>query len=93
MGRRIVSAALLCLLLILQTQLWFGRGSVPAVSRLQEQLAAQQQQNQQAQIANDRLAAEVRDLKEGMEMVEEKARRELGMVKANEIYVLIKPAK
>ncbi len=93
MGRRIVSAALLCLLLILQAQLWFGRGSVPAVSRLQEQLAAQQQQNQQAQIANDRLAAEVRDLKEGMEMVEEKARRELGMVKANEIYVLIKPAK
>ncbi len=93
MGRRIVSAALLCLLLILQAQLWFGRGSVPAVSRLQEQLAAQQQQNQQAQIANDRLAAEVRDLKEGLEMVEEKARRELGMVKANEIYVLIKPAK
>ena len=93
MGRRIVSAALLCLLVILQAQLWFGRGSVPAVSRLQEQLAAQQQQNQQAQIANDRLAAEVRDLKEGMEMVEEKARRELGMVKANEIYVLIKPAK
>ncbi len=93
MGRRIVSAALLCLLVILQAQLWFGRGSVPAVSRLQDQLAAQQQQNQQAQIANDRLAAEVRDLKEGMEMVEEKARRELGMVKANEIYVLIKPAK
>ena len=93
MGRRIVSAALLCLLLILQAQLWFGRGSVPAVSRLQDQLAAQQQQNQQAQIANDRLAAEVRDLKEGLEMVEEKARRELGMVKANEIYVLIKPAK
>ncbi len=93
MGRRIVSAALLCLLVILQAQLWFGRGSVPAVSRLQDQLAAQQQQNQQAQIANDRLAAEVRDLKEGLEMVEEKARRELGMVKANEIYVLIKPAK
>ena len=93
MGRRIVSAALLCLLVILQAQLWFGRGSVPAVSRLQDQLAAQQQQNQQAQIANDRLAAEVRDLKEGREMVEEIARRELGMVKANEIYVLIKPAK
>ena len=93
MGRRIVSAALLCLLVILQAQLWFGRGSVPAVSRLQDQLEAQQQQNQQAQIANDRLAAEVRDLKEGLEMVEEKARRELGMVKANEIYVLIRPAK
>ena len=38
-------------------------------------------------VANDRLAAEVRDLKEGLEMVEEKARLELGMVKSNEIYV------
>ena len=33
------------------------------------------------------LSAEVRDLKEGLEMVEEKARLELGMVKPNEIYV------
>ena len=93
MGRRIVPVALLCLLVIVHAQLWFGRGSLPAVSRLQNQLAAQQQQNPQAQLANDQLAAEVRDLKEGMEMVEEKARRELGMVKSNEIYVLIKPGK
>jgi hypothetical protein len=45
--------------------------------------------NQQAQLANGQLAAEVRDLKEGLEMVEEKARMELGMVRANEIYVQI----
>ena len=93
MGRRIVPAALLCLLVIVQGQLWFGRGSVRAVARLQDQFAAQKQQNEQAQLANDRLAAEVRDLKEGLEMVEEKARRELGMVKSNEIYVLIKAGK
>jgi cell division protein FtsB len=93
MGRRIVPVALLCLLIIVQAQLWFGRGSVPAVSRLQDQLIVQKQQNQQAQLANDRLTAEVRDLKEGLEMVEEKARLELGMVKSNEIYVLIKPGK
>lgn len=82
-------AVLLLLLVIVQAQLWFGRGSLPAVARLTEQLDAQNQQNKPAQLANDRLAAEVRDLKEGLDMVEEKARRELGMVKPNEIYVHI----
>lgn len=82
-------AVLLLLLAIVQGQLWFGRGSLPAVARLTEQLDTQNQQNKQAQLANERLAAEVRDLKEGLDMVEEKARRELGMVKPNEIYVHI----
>ncbi len=89
MAHRVVTAALIALLVILHAQLWFGRGSVPAVARLTEQLAAQNRQNQQAQLANGRLAAEVRDLAEGLEMVEEKARLELGMVKPNEIYVQI----
>ena len=89
MGNRIVPAALIALLVILQAQLWFGRGSVPVVARMTAQLNAQNQQNQQALLANNRLAAEVRDLKEGLEMVEEKARMELGMVKSNEIYVQI----
>ena len=44
-------------------------------------------QNTQAQLRNDQLTAEVRDLKEGLEMVEEKARYELGMIKPNEIFV------
>ena len=89
MGNRVIPAALIALLVILHAQLWFGRGSVPNVSRLIDQLTAQNQQNQQALIANNRLAAEVRDLKEGLEMVEEKARLELGMVKSNEIYVQV----
>ncbi|MDO9195984.1 septum formation initiator family protein [Rhodoferax sp.] len=89
MGNRVIPAALIALLVILHAQLWFGRGSVPSVSRMIEQLTAQNQQNQQALIANNRLAAEVRDLKEGLEMVEEKARLELGMVKSNEIYVQV----
>ena len=89
MGNRVVPAALIALLVILHAQLWSGRGSVPAVARMTDQLNAQNQQNQQALLANNRLAAEVRDLKEGLEMVEEKARLELGMVKPNEIYVQI----
>ena len=50
-------------------------------------------QNQQAQGENERLASEVRDLKEGLDMVEEKARSELGMVKPNEIFVQFSNAK
>jgi cell division protein FtsB len=57
------------------------------VSTLQQKLDAQKAANVQAQQANERLANEVHDLKEGQEMVEEKARSELGMVKPNEIFV------
>lgn len=89
MANRLVPAALIALLLILHGQLWFGRGSVPNVSRLTSQLEAQKQHNAQAALANDRLAAEIHDLREGLEIVEEKARSELGMVKANEIYVQV----
>ena len=89
MANRVVPAALIALLVILHAQLWFGRGSVPSVGRMTAQLSEQLGNNAKAQLANDRLAAEVRDLKEGLEMVEEKARLELGMVKSNEIYVHI----
>ncbi|HEY8048395.1 MAG TPA: septum formation initiator family protein [Ramlibacter sp.] len=87
MARRIVPAFLVLLLVIVHAQLWFGRGSVGAVAALQQKLEAQKAANVQAQQANDRLASEVGDLKEGQEMVEEKARSELGMVKPNEIFV------
>ncbi|HUR88960.1 MAG TPA: septum formation initiator family protein [Ramlibacter sp.] len=89
MARRVVPAFLLLLLVVVHAQLWFGRGSVAAVSTLQQKLDAQRAANVQAQQANGRLENEVRDLKEGLEMVEEKARSELGMVKPNEIFVNI----
>jgi cell division protein FtsB len=87
MGRRAVPIALVTLLVILHGQLWYGRGSVPNVFELRDQLAAQNQRNQASQAANNQLSAEIHDLKEGLEMVEEKARMELGMVKSNEIYI------
>lgn len=89
MGARLVSATLLALLVIVHGQLWFGRGSVPNVARLTRQLEEQQQRNTKAARANERLAAEIADLREGLEMVEEKARSELGMVKNDEIFVQI----
>ena len=89
MGKHFVPAALIALLVILHGQLWFGRGSVPNVSLLVRQLDEQKQHNALASRDNERLAAEIQDLREGLEIVEEKARSELGMVKANEIFVQI----
>ncbi|MGD9772788.1 septum formation initiator family protein [Diaphorobacter sp.] len=93
MGPRIVPIALLVLLVGIHAQLWTGRGSVGHVEELRRQIAAQQAANDRAMLANERLAAEVQDLKDGLEMVEEKARSELGMVKPGEIYVHVTPAR
>ncbi|NIC40601.1 septum formation initiator family protein [Aquabacterium sp. A08] len=87
MNARLVAVLLLALLGILHGQLWWGRGSVPQVNALREELTLQTQANQQAQLRNEQLANEVRDLREGLDMVEEMARQELGMVKPNEIFV------
>ena len=89
MQNRIVPLILIALLAVVHAQLWFGRGSVPNVARLQSEIDGKKRDNAQAALANDRLAAEIRDLREGLEIVEEKARHELGMVKNNEIFVQI----
>ena len=87
MSLRIVPAILIALLALLHAQLWFGRGSLGHVGQMQARLDTSKVSNAKAQLANEQLSAELRDLKEGLEMVEEKARFELGMVKPNEIYV------
>ena len=84
---RLLTLALLALLVLVQAELWFGRGGVPRVLELSGKLAGQQAANDAARARNERLAAEVRDLREGLEMVEEKARFDLGMVKPDEIFV------
>ena len=80
---------LAALLVLVQGDLWLGKGNWLYVAGLQKDLAAQLATNQESRARNARLAAEVSDLKEGLEMVEEKARMELGMVKPNEIYIQI----
>jgi cell division protein FtsB len=86
---RVVALLLVGLLAAVQAQLWLGRGSVGDVAQMQQKLDEQKARNAEALQANDRLAAEVRDLQEGLEMVEEKARGELGMVRPNEVLVQI----
>jgi cell division protein FtsB len=90
LGKRLIPAFLVALLVIVHVQLWSGRGSIGNVAAMQQKLDALKAANAQAQQANEQLASEVRDLKEGLEMVEEKARMELGMVKPNEIFVNVR---
>jgi cell division protein FtsB len=87
LSQRFVPALLIAMLVALQAQLWLGRGSVSHVNQLSSKLQELDSKNKAAQLSNDQLASEVRDLKEGLEMIEERARAELGMVKPNEILV------
>lgn len=95
MGSRTVALLLLLLLLLIHVQLWSGRGNLDEVATMRAQLAGQQAANAKARLSNEHLQAEVQDLKQGLDIVEEKARGELGMVKPGEIYVevLTAPAK
>ena len=90
---RWITVVLAVLLLAVQADLWFGHASLPYVMGMRSQLAAQQATNDEARARNARLVAEVNDLKEGLEMVEEKARSELGMVKPDEILVQVTAAR
>ena len=89
MDNRLLPAALIALLLILQGQIWLGKGSVPTVIDLEYKIQEQNELNAKAKRINGQLNSEVNDLKEGLNTVEERARHELGMVKANESFVQI----
>lgn len=89
MRARWVTAVLLGLLAVIHVQIWFGRGSVAQVRLQRRELAALEQANEAARMRIERLAAEVQDLRDGLETVEEIARQELGMIKPNEIFVQI----
>ena len=87
---RFATVVLLALLGLVHVELWFGHdGGVPRLRELQLRLAQQRADNDTARARNEQLQAEVRDLREGLEMVEERARYELGMVKPDEILVQV----
>jgi len=81
------------LILALQYPLWIGKGSWTRVWDLDRQLDAARAENAKAKARNDALEADVRDLKEGGDAVEERARMELGMIKGNEVFVQVVRAK
>jgi cell division protein FtsB len=82
-------AILIVLLLILQYKLWFGDGNMREVWQLQAAIEEQKQENEKLRERNAALEAEVKDLKQGLEAVEERARSELGMIKKGETFYQI----
>ena len=90
---KVLALVLAIFLIAIQAQLWVGRGSLPYVAHLREEVAAARADNEKARARNDQLQAELRDLREGLEMVEEKARFELGMIKADEVFVPLAPTR
>ena len=90
---RLVTIALIVLIGWVQAELWFGKAGVTHVAEMSRELATLRTANDAAKQRNDQLQAEVSDLKEGLEMVEEKARSELGMIKPDELLVVLTPGK
>ncbi len=74
------------LLLLVQYSLWFGKGGVRDVANLEQQIAAQKKENAKLEARNGALMAEVMDLKQGMDAIEEIARSEMGMVREGELF-------
>lgn len=87
-GKFLIAAALVAFA-ALQFSLWFGEGGVLDVRNLKKAVAAQQQENEKLAERNRVLEAEVRDLKNGLEAVEEHGRLDLGMIKQNETFYLV----
>ncbi|MFI4922801.1 MAG: cell division protein FtsB [Burkholderiales bacterium] len=86
---KFVPLILIALIAALQYPLWLGKGSWSRVWEVGRQLHEQNLANQKLQVRNAALDAEVRNLKQGLEAVEERARSELGMIKQDEIFFQI----
>jgi cell division protein FtsB len=89
---KVLAGILAVLVVALQYPLWFGKGGWTRVRDLERSLAQQNESNARLKARNDALDAEVRDLKEGNEAIEERARLDLGMIKRDEtFYQVVKP--
>ena len=86
-----LAIALSTILVALQYPLWIGKGSWLRVWELDRSLTQQREQNARLKARNDALDAEVKDLKQGLEAVEERARFELGMIKKDEVFYQVVP--
>lgn len=86
---RLITIALAVLLLLIQYPLWLGKGGWLDVADMRDQVEQTRQKTDQLEARNAKLESEVRDLREGLGAVEERARYELGMIKQNEIFVQV----
>jgi len=90
---RTLLAILLLVLIALQVKMWFGEGGYRDVKRLAVRVEEQARENDVLALRNRELQAEVEDLRQGLQAVEERARSELGMVKENEEFYQVVPVE
>ena len=90
---KILGAVLVGLIVLIQYPLWIGKGGWLRVWEVNRQLDAQQTKNHALEVRNAALSAEVRDLKQGTEAIEERARYELGLIRGDEVFYQIVPDK
>ncbi|MGH8725972.1 MAG: cell division protein FtsB [Burkholderiales bacterium] len=88
---KVLAGILGALILLIQYPLWLGKGSWLRAWDMDRQLEAQRTKNRSLETRNAGLAAEVRDLKQGTEAIEERARYELGMIRGDEVFFQIVP--
>ena len=88
-----LAAALAVAIVLLQYRVWFSEDGVRQLTRLRQAVAVQGAENAQLAERNHQLAAEVRDLKTGLEALEERARSDLGMIARNETFYQVVPAR
>lgn len=86
---RILTLLLIVLLGLLQYRLWFGEHSIADYFRQQEELRSQQASNLELAKRNRLLLADVKDLQQGLDAIEERARNELGLIKEDEVFFRI----
>ena len=83
---RVLSLVLAGLIAVIQYPLWLGKGSWLRVWEVETEIRSQREANARLRARNTAMDAEVRDLKQGFEAIEERARSELGMVRSDEIF-------
>jgi cell division protein FtsB len=90
---RVLASILGALIVLIQVPLWLGKGGWLTAWRLESKLEIERSRNLQLEGRNAALTAEVRDLKQGTEAIEERARAELGMVRQDEVFFQIEERK
>jgi cell division protein FtsB len=90
---KILAAILGALLVLIQYPLWLGKGGWLRAWEMDRQVEIQKSKNRQLETRNAALAAEVRDLKQGTEAIEERARYELGMIRPDEVFFQFVPGR
>jgi len=90
---RILGAILVAFIVLIQYPLWLGKGGWLRAWEVERQVDTQKARNRQLEARNATLAAEVKDLKQGTEAIEERARHELGMLRPDEIFFQYLPDK